>query len=94
MLRRRWFLWRRSRFLARRSLWLLRLRRRFLGFGRSEGLGRPLLYGTTPLFLELLGLPDLANLPRAEELTIALQPYKAETAGPDDESAAYVSADA
>lgn len=62
--------------------------------GRSEGLGRPLLYGTTPLFLELLGLPDLANLPRAEELTIALQPYKVETAGPDDESAAYVAADA
>ena len=61
--------------------------------GRSEGLGRPLLYGTTPLFLELLGLPDLANLPRAEELTIALQPYKVETAGPDDESAAYVAAD-
>ena len=42
--------------------------------GRSEGLGRPLLYGTTPLFLELLGLNDLADLPRAEELTIALQP--------------------
>lgn len=42
--------------------------------GRSEGLGRPLLYGTTPRFLELLGLRDLADLPRAEELTIALQP--------------------
>ena len=24
--------------------------------GRSEALGRPLLYGTTPMFLELLGL--------------------------------------
>jgi segregation and condensation protein B len=43
--------------------------------GRSEGLGRPLLYGTTPLFLELLGLRDLAELPRAEELTIALEPH-------------------
>jgi segregation and condensation protein B len=62
--------------------------------GRSEGLGRPLLYGTTPLFLELLGLPDLANLPRAEELTIALQPAKPQMAGPDDDSAAYVAADA
>ena len=41
--------------------------------GRSEALGRPLLYGTTPLFLELLGLRDLADLPKAEELTIALQ---------------------
>jgi len=61
--------------------------------GRSEGLGRPLLYGTTPLFLELLGLPDLANLPRAEELSIALEPPKPEPVGPDD-AAAYVAADA
>lgn len=61
--------------------------------GRSEGLGRPLLYGTTPLFLELLGLPDLQNLPRADELSIALQPSKQEPAGPDDTSAAYVAAD-
>jgi segregation and condensation protein B len=45
--------------------------------GRSEGMGRPLLYGTTPLFLELLGLRDLTDLPRAEELTIALQPHQA-----------------
>lgn len=52
--------------------------------GRSEGLGRPLLYGTTPLFLELLGLNDLADLPRAEELTIALQPHRAEVAQGDD----------
>jgi len=61
--------------------------------GRSEGLGRPLLYGTTPLFLELLGLADLANLPRTEELSIALQPPKPESIGPED-AAAYVSADA
>ncbi|HLG06491.1 MAG TPA: SMC-Scp complex subunit ScpB [Gemmatimonadales bacterium] len=60
--------------------------------GRSEGLGRPLLYGTTPMFLELLGLQDLQNLPRAEELSIALQPPKPESVGPDD-AAAYVPAD-
>jgi len=42
--------------------------------GRSEGLGRPLLYATTPQFLELLGLGDLADLPRADELSIALAP--------------------
>ncbi len=42
--------------------------------GRAEGLGRPLLYGTTPLFLELLGLRDLADLPKADELSIALHP--------------------
>jgi segregation and condensation protein B len=44
--------------------------------GRSEGMGRPLLYGTTPMFLELLGLRDLTDLPKAEELTIALQPHQ------------------
>lgn len=60
--------------------------------GRSEGLGRPLLYGTTPLFLELLGLPDLQNLPRAEELLIALQPHRPETPA-DDDAAAYVEAE-
>jgi segregation and condensation protein B len=42
--------------------------------GRSEGLGRPLLYATTPLFLEHLGLRDLADLPRTEELAVALRP--------------------
>ena len=36
--------------------------------GRSEALGRPMLYGTAPMFLELLGLRDLADLPRAELL--------------------------
>ena len=46
--------------------------------GRGEALGRPLLYGTTALFLETLGLNDLADLPRAEELTIALQPHRAD----------------
>ena len=60
--------------------------------GRSEGLGRPLLYGTTPMFLELLGLPDLQNLPRAEELSIALEPPRPETTGEDD-AEAYVAAD-
>ncbi|MFN0177270.1 MAG: SMC-Scp complex subunit ScpB [Gemmatimonadales bacterium] len=60
--------------------------------GRSEALGRPLLYSTTPLFLELLGIPDLANLPRAEELTIALQvPKPIDSDGQD--AAAYVEAD-
>jgi segregation and condensation protein B len=60
--------------------------------GRSEALGRPLLYGTTPLFLELLGLRDLADLPKAEELTIALRPHRAVSEGMDD-AAAYVEAE-
>lgn len=41
---------------------------------RGEGLGRPLLYATTPQFLEILGLRSLADLPRLEELQIALRP--------------------
>ena len=41
--------------------------------GRSEGAGRPLLYGTTPGFLELLGLRNLDELPRLEELSVALR---------------------
>jgi segregation and condensation protein B len=60
--------------------------------GRSEALGRPLLYGTTPLFLELLGLRDLADLPKSEELTIALRPHRAVSEGMDD-AAAYVEAE-
>jgi segregation and condensation protein B len=60
--------------------------------GRSEALGRPLLYGTTPLFLELLGLRDLADLPKTEELTIALRPHRAVAEGMDD-AAAYVEAE-
>ncbi len=38
--------------------------------GRAEGIGRPLLYGTTPHFLEYFGLPGLDALPRPEELEI------------------------
>lgn len=36
--------------------------------GRSKVVGRPLLYGTTPEFLEYFGLKDLSELPRPEEL--------------------------
>lgn len=31
--------------------------------GREDGPGRPVLYGTTPAFLERLGLPSLSSLP-------------------------------
>jgi segregation and condensation protein B len=41
--------------------------------GRAEGLGRPLLYGTTPLFLEHFAPRHLEELPRADELAIALR---------------------
>lgn len=36
--------------------------------GREEGLGRPLLFGTTPDFLSYFGLKDLSELPKPEEV--------------------------
>jgi segregation and condensation protein B len=36
--------------------------------GRSKVVGRPLLYGSTPEFLDYFGLRDLQELPRPEEL--------------------------
>ena len=41
--------------------------------GRGEGLGRPLLYGTTSSFLDQFALRHLEELPRADELAIALR---------------------
>jgi segregation and condensation protein B len=38
--------------------------------GRDEGPGRPLLYATTPRFLERLGLPSLAALPSLAPLLL------------------------
>jgi len=50
--------------------------------GRSEAPGRPILYGTTPLFLEHFGLRDLDELPNSEELRRVKLPVPADTAGP------------
>ncbi len=40
--------------------------------GRGEGLGRPLLYGTTRRFLDHFGLKDVSELPPPEELPVVL----------------------
>jgi len=40
--------------------------------GRGEGLGRPLLYGTTQRFLEHFGFKTIDDLPRPDELPIVL----------------------
>ena len=40
---------------------------------RGEGLGRPLLYGTTSTFLEHFGFRSLEDLPRPEELPVVLR---------------------
>ena len=47
--------------------------------GRGEGLGRPLHYGTTPAFLEQFALRHLDELPRADELAVALRSAAPET---------------
>ncbi|HEX9582512.1 MAG TPA: SMC-Scp complex subunit ScpB [Gemmatimonadales bacterium] len=49
--------------------------------GRGDGVGRPLLYGTTAAFLELLGLKDLSGLPRLEDLSVALRPVSEASTG-------------
>ena len=41
--------------------------------GRGEGLGRPLLYGTTSRFLEHFGFASLDDLPRPEDLPVVLR---------------------
>lgn len=53
--------------------------------GRSEAPGRPILYGTTPLFLEHFGLKDLEELPNSEELRRVKLPAPADPTGPKQE---------
>jgi len=55
--------------------------------GRGEGLGRPLLYGTTTFFLEHFGFRSLEDLPRPEELPVVLReraPLELDAADEDD----------
>jgi len=54
--------------------------------GREEGPGRPMLYGTSPEFLERLGLPSLAALP-------SLAPLLGADAAEDDAADAIADAD-
>ncbi len=52
--------------------------------GRSELPGRPLLYSTTPVFLEVFGLKDLSALPSLHELEQMIP--TSETSNPDGET--------
>ncbi len=56
--------------------------------GRGEGLGRPLLYGTTARFLEHFGLRSLDELPRTEELPVVLGESGPLDVGPEAEERA------
>jgi segregation and condensation protein B len=55
--------------------------------GRGEGLGRPLLYGTTQRLLDHFGLRDLADLPRLEDLPVTLQTERTLEVPPEAEVA-------
>ena len=55
--------------------------------GRGEGLGRPLLYGTTRRFLEHFGFRDLDELPAPEELPVVLSGLEAEGSGAEPDAA-------
>lgn len=52
--------------------------------GRGEGLGRPLLYGTTDQFLDHFGFQSLEDLPRPDELPVTL---REELAGEEPDAA-------
>ena len=59
------------------------LKRRLIRMrGRKKVVGRPLLYGTTPEFLERFGLDRLEDLPRLRELTDGETPAAAGVALP------------
>ncbi|HLU46540.1 MAG TPA: SMC-Scp complex subunit ScpB, partial [Planctomycetota bacterium] len=52
--------------------------------GRDESLGRPLLYGTTPRFLESFGIANLRDLPQPDLERSANAAGESESE-PDDE---------
>jgi segregation and condensation protein B len=56
--------------------------------GRGEGLGRPLLYGTTRRMLDHFGLRDLADLPRLEDLPVTLQAERTLEVPPEEPAGA------
>ncbi|MFW6078420.1 MAG: SMC-Scp complex subunit ScpB [Gemmatimonadota bacterium] len=55
--------------------------------GRGEGLGRPLLYGTTRRFLEHFGLRSLEDLPRPDELPVVLTERAERSERPEEDDA-------
>ena len=51
--------------------------------GRSEGIGRPILYGTTDTFLKLFGFTTLKELPEIEDIEEVLAMERTEDFPPD-----------
>lgn len=46
--------------------------------GRSDAAGRPLLYGTTPFFMEYFGINSIKDLPRIDEVAVDEAEYQAQ----------------
>jgi segregation and condensation protein B len=44
--------------------------------GRADAAGKPLIYGTTPFFMEYFGLNTLSDLPKLQEFTIDEEEYR------------------
>ena len=38
--------------------------------GKSEGVGRPILYGTSPKFMDYFGINDLKELPTPKDFAV------------------------
>src|ERR1700687_2550416 len=68
-------------------------RRRIKIAGRKEAVGRPLLYTTTPEFLEAFGLKDLNELPSLKELGPAPDAEEIDTTGTPAPEATHAPAD-
>jgi segregation and condensation protein B len=56
--------------------------------GRSKGVGRPLVYATSPEFLSYMGINDLADLPELKELSTVLEDRERLEMEPEDAGAA------
>lgn len=56
--------------------------------GRSKGVGRPLVYATSPDFLSYMGINDLSDLPELKELGPVLEERERLEMEPADEAAA------
>lgn len=46
--------------------------------GRADAPGRPLLYGTSPFFMEYFGLNDIRDLPKLKEISVDEEVFQAQ----------------
>ena len=61
--------------------------------GRSKGVGRPLVYATSPEFLAYMGINDLADLPELKELSTVLEDRERLEMEPEETPAADAAPD-